>query len=168
MKLRKLAVPSAMALLVLALATASSSCGGGSSDDTSKFIGTWTFDSGMLGTDSTCAVGAQSAALAGQTFTLVKGTSSDLLLTLTTSQVMCQVTFKVAGSTATADPNQMCTFTVTGLGQTSVGVTSWTLVTSNGTTLTTSMVGTAICPVTGSGSASKNAASSGQDGSTGS
>jgi hypothetical protein len=126
------------------------------------FAGSWTFTSGTLSGTGTCP--GLPTDLAGQTFMVEKGTTSDLSFLLST----CMVTLSVDGSRASADPaSQTCMFTVTGLGAVPVTITSWTLDSSNGQTLTTNAMGNALggaCNFTLTGTATKNA---GVDGSAG-
>jgi hypothetical protein len=134
----------------------------------SRFVGTWTYSSGML--DATCPGGLVppiSTGLAGQTATVMAGTSSDLVATQQTAYGTCTILFSVDGTTASANPSQTCTLNVAVAGMTlpvTLTVTSWSLTSSaDGSTLTTSAAGTASsagglvsnCAVTLSGAASK-------------
>ena len=149
------------ALLGLILAAGCSSTGPKSVD---RFVGTWTFNSGAL--DATCQapIPPFHSDLPGQTLTLVKGTSSDLMSTLQTMLGSCSLKLTVDGTMAVADPGQTCTFNVpvgTSAVAVTVAVTSWTLSTPDGQTLTTTVAGAVTggladgCPVTLSGTANK-------------
>ncbi len=93
--------------------------------------------------------------LVGQTFTLTKGTMSDLVSTLGT----CEVKLTVNGAIASADPGQMCQFTIGGTAV-SVSIATWTIDSSTGTTLSTNATGSAlgVCNFTLTGTAIKTAA----------
>lgn len=100
-------------------------------------MGTWTFDSGMImGTGCT---GLQPVNLQGETLTLTKGTMSDLSSTLMSSFGNCTLNLNVMGTVASATAGQMCTFTVAALGglQVMFSVSSWTVTTTDGKTMTT-------------------------------
>jgi hypothetical protein len=148
----------------LALALTFAGCGKSSgSDETSKFEGAWTFSSGSIG--GTCLSMQLTDDLTGSSLTVTKGTSSDLLIGFQG----CEVQFQVSGASASAVPNQTC-MVATGnstLPMATVSITSWTITTSDGRSLTTSMMGTVLgdCAVTGSGAATKATA---QDASAGS
>ena len=136
-------------------------------------MGTWTYSSGTL--DATCPGGLVppiSTGLAGQTATVMAGTSSDLVATQQTAYGTCTIKFSVDGTTASATPGQTCMLNVAVAGMTvavTLTVTSWTLTSSaDGSVLTTAAAGSATsqgglvsnCPVTLSGSASKTAGGS--------
>jgi hypothetical protein len=97
----------------------------------------------------------------GQSFTLAKGTSSDILSTFGS----CLVTLSVDGTRASASPaGQMCMFTIPVAGQpftANVVIVTWTNDTTDGTHLTVSAMGTGSggladgCPVTLTGAATK-------------
>jgi hypothetical protein len=148
--------------LTLTLTLGAAGC---SSSKDVDFTGTWAFSSGAL--TGSCLGMTINNDLTAQTFTLAKGTTSDLLFTLGT----CQVKLDVNGNTAAASAGQSCMFTVPPIGPVTVAITSWTMTsTDSGHTLTTSAAGTAVggtCPVMLSGAAVKATASSG-DASTGS
>jgi hypothetical protein len=131
-----------------------------------KFAGTWTFDSGMLQAMCQSPIPPFSSDLAGQTLTLAKGTTSDLMSTLTTMLGSCSLKLSVAGTMASADSGQTCTFNVPLGGSTipvTVAVTTWTATTTDGVTMTTAVVGAVMggiadgCPVTLNGTATKRA-----------
>jgi hypothetical protein len=117
-----------------------------------EFVGNWTFSAGTLSGTGLCP--GLPTDLTGQTFTLTKGTTSDLLSTLGT----CQVLLNVNGTKASAVAGQMCQFTIGGMAV-DVTVSSWTLDSSNGMTLTTNATGSAlgVCQFTLTGDASKSA-----------
>lgn len=144
--------------MVAALAAAViAGCGGGggaSEAEIARFVGTWQWDMGMLSADCGGAVPPFNQDLSGQTLTLVKGTGSEVILTL---GAMCQITFTVGGTSATANPNQSCTLMVQMTNQ-SVAVSSWKMTTTDGANMSTDMKGTALaglCMVSGSGTLSK-------------
>jgi hypothetical protein len=149
------------------------SCSSSSNGATDKFIGDWTFDSGMLSANCN-GLPPFSSSLAGNTLTLIKGTKSDLSSTLTSSMGTCTLDLTVTGTTASADSGQSCTFNVSALGQTvpvTVNINSWTVTTTDGVTMTTAAMATGSgglangCPVTLNGSATKHAG--GADAATG-
>jgi hypothetical protein len=152
-------------LAMLAVAGCSSS----GPKNVSRFVGTWTYSSGNF--DATCPGGLVppiSNTLAGQTVTLMAGTSSDLVAVQQTTYGACSVQLSVDGTMASATPNQTCTLNVAFAGTTvpvTLTVTSWTLTTSaDGSMLTNAAAGTASstgglisnCAVTLSGTASKS------------
>lgn len=131
-------------------------------------MGTWTYSTGTL--DATCPGGLVppiSTSLAGQTASVMAGTSSDLVATQQTAYGTCTILFTVDGTTASANPGQTCTLNVAAAGMTlpvTLSVTSWTLTSSaDASTLTTTAAGTASstgglvsnCAVTLGGSANK-------------
>jgi len=142
-----------------------SSCSSSSNGATDKFIGNWTFDSGAL--NAMCnGLPPFSNSLAGETLTLMKGTSSDLVSTLTSSLGTCTLKLSVNGTVASADAGQSCMFTVTVSGlavPVTVNINSWTVTTTDGVTMTTAAMATGSggladgCPVTLNGSATKHA-----------
>jgi hypothetical protein len=154
------------ALASLSLAVGCSSSGPKASTD--KFVGTWAFTSGTVG--GTCLGQNISNNLAPQTFTLAKGTTSDLLFTFGT----CMVTLTVNGSQASADPaGQMCMFTFPFGGapvMVNVLINTWTNDTTDGVTLTSAAAGTGSggladgCPFMLNGSATKTATPDGSAG----
>jgi hypothetical protein len=154
-----------------ALAAASLFVGAGCSStgpkDVSRFTGTWTFSSGSF--DATCpGLPPLSNSLAGEALVLAKGSGSDLTSTLQTSFGTCVLRLSADGTMASATPGQSCMFTVTAVGSTfpvTLTVTSWTVVTADGTMMVTTAMGAANgasglitdCPVTVSGTATKGA-----------
>ena len=144
------------AVAALALAAGCSSSGPKNLD---RFLGTWRFDSGTAG--GMCLGMPISNDVTGQSFTLVKGTSSDILSTFGT----CMVTLSAEGTRASASPSgQMCTFTLPVAGQpftANVLIMTWTNDTTDGMHLTVSAMGTGSggladgCPVNLIGAATK-------------
>jgi hypothetical protein len=127
--------------------------GGCSSSKPTDFVGNWAFTSGSLSGTGICP--GLPTPLTGQTFSLTKGTTSDLVSMLGT----CLVTLSVDGNKASAAPaGQMCQFTLGGMAV-DVSVTSWTLESMNGADLTTNATGSAlgVCTFTLSGGAHKGA-----------
>jgi hypothetical protein len=108
-------------VLVLAL-TVMPSCGGGAGDQTTKFLGTWTFTSGQL--TPTCALITTPFSLTGLPVVFTKVDDSTISLGLGTA---CAVKFKVAGAKATVEPQQTCTLDVGALGPQTVAIDKWTL-----------------------------------------
>ena len=125
-------------------------------------MGNWAFSSGTLSGTGTCP--GLPSDLTGQSFMMAKGTTSDLLFTLST----CQITLSATGTRATADPaSQSCTFTVPSLGAVPVTISSWTIDSTDGVTLTTTAMGSALgglCNFTLTGSATKAAGSDASSG----
>jgi hypothetical protein len=103
--------------------TLAPSCGGGG-DQTTKFVGQWTFASGTL--TPVCPVaGLPNFDLKGLNVTFQKVDNSTISLTLNTT---CVVKFTVSGSKATAVAGQMCGLDLGApLGMQSIAVTTWTL-----------------------------------------
>jgi hypothetical protein len=132
-----------------------------------KFVGTWTFDDGAVTPGSGC-FGAQPMSLAGESLTLTKGSSSDLESTLQTMLGTCTLPLNVMGSVASLVGTPSCSFTVP-VGGTPVmvtfTVTSWTINSTNGMTLTTTAAATGQgalagnCMLAISGNASKHTGS---------
>jgi hypothetical protein len=142
--------------LIALLAGCGSSGSGVSQADIDRFVGDWKFDSENI--SGTCGAAGPSLQqdLTGQVMTLAQGTGAQIMLTLAST---CHVTFTVvSASMATAVPAQsMCSLTVSGM-TVMIAVTSWTLTTSDGMTMSTMQAGTALvglCTVTGSGMATK-------------
>jgi hypothetical protein len=109
---------------MIALAVAPS-CGGGSAgDQTTNFVGAWTFKSGAL--TPICPIpGLSPFDLTGLNLTLTKVDDATISLKINAA---CDVHFRVSGASATALPAQTCTLDLGGaLGPQSVAVTSWTL-----------------------------------------
>ncbi len=159
--------------MLLVACAAASSCSSSTSGATDKFIGNWTFDSGMLSANCS-GLPPFSSSLTGNTLSLVKGSKSDLSSTLTSAMGTCTLNLAVSGTTASADPGQSCTFTVNVSGLSvpvTVNIDSWTVTTTDGVTMTTAAMATGSggvangCPVMLSGSATKHAG--GADAATG-
>jgi hypothetical protein len=161
---------STKAALVLTALLATIGCGGGGSDDATKFVGNWTFNTGSV-INATCqppiVPAMQSFDLAGREVSITKISNSSIRVLVGTG-TGCSVTFSVSGAMATANANQLCTLPVMLGGQTSnqtIMVDSWTLSLS-GTMLATTLSGAvAICTAMGSGSLSMSAG--GTDGGAG-
>ena len=101
-------------------------------------MGTWTFDSGSI--TGTGCTGLSTVNLQGETLTLMKGTMSDLTSTLMSSSFgTCTLNLDVMGTTASATAGQTCMFTVAALGglQVTFSVSSWTVTTTDGVSMTT-------------------------------
>jgi hypothetical protein len=114
----------ALLLVSLAALAAAPSCGGGSpAPQTDKFVGVWTFQSGML-TPMCPIAGVMPVSLVGLPVTFAQLDSTTLSLTLNAS---CVIHLKVNGATATVAAAQTCSFDVAGLGPTAVDITTWTL-----------------------------------------
>ena len=119
------------------------SCGS-ASHDTSKYEGTWKYTSGSV--TGMCGPMSAMQDLTGSTATLAKGTSSDLILTVSPT---CIINFNIKGTQAVAVPGQTCTIDVATVGSLVVTLDSWTLDTSDGMTMTGSMAGKTTIPVGG-------------------
>ena len=95
---------SAKVILVSVLAMAA--CGSNSTDNTSKFVGTWKFTSGTM-TINCPGSGIQTVNVTGNAV-ISKGTASDLVVV----DKDCSLKFDaVNATTATARPSQSCTTT---------------------------------------------------------
>jgi hypothetical protein len=155
-----------MAAACLAAGSCSSS-----TNNNDKFTGAWTFDSGSI--TGTGCTGLQTVDLQGETLTLMKGTTSDLVSTLTSASFgTCTLNLSVDGTVASATPGQKCMFMVSALGGLTVtfDVTTWTVTTTNGTSMTTAATATgeglaAGCTISLTGAGTKHTA--GADASTG-
>jgi hypothetical protein len=102
--------------------TLPASCGGGG-DQTTKFVGAWTFESGELA--ATCAIGSPPPfSLAGLPVTFAKVDDSTISLTI---NAQCTVKFAVDGNHATVAANQMCSLDVGSLGPQNISIMKWTL-----------------------------------------
>jgi hypothetical protein len=112
-------------LFALSLSLSASACGGGGgADETGKFVGAWTFQSGAL---APMCLGSTLAPfdLAGLPVTFAKVDASTISLTI---NPQCSVKFTVSGDHATAPAGQMCTLDLGGtLGTQPIMVTKWTL-----------------------------------------
>jgi len=136
-------------LFVLALAVAlTPSCGGGSGgDQTTKFTGAWTFQSGSL--TPICPIpGLSPFDLTGLNVTFTKVDDATISLTINSA---CDLHFRAAGATATVLPNQTCTLDLGGaLGPQAVAIKSWTL-TVKGEEIDCTISGSAsLCTASGS------------------
>jgi hypothetical protein len=142
---------------VLLLACSSSSGGSGNA---AEFIGKWTYSSGSA-TPMMCsvfgtAIPATPVALTGQQVTINMGVdSSHIQFSASTS---CTINFTVSGATATAAVGQMCTFTFDNVPVV-VDVSSWTLMLSEDTVMTSffgsAPIGGASCAASGGGTLSR-------------
>ncbi len=140
-----------------------SSGGGAGGDPAAAFAGTWTFNSGSIMPACTGATIAP-VDLTGLSTVLTRKDGTHVGL-VSTSGIVCNVTFNVSGSTATAASGQTCTLDVGNVGGLNVGtvtvsISSWTLSLS-GDTLTSTMNGTASvvivsCTPTSSGTLSRS------------
>jgi hypothetical protein len=112
-------------LAALLAFVAAPSCGGGSAgDQTTNFVGPWTFQSGAL--TPVCPIpGLSPFDLTGLNLTLTKVDDATISLKINAA---CDVHFRVSGTSGTALPGQTCALDLGGaLGMQSVAVTSWTL-----------------------------------------
>jgi hypothetical protein len=138
----------------LALVLLAGGCGSSSTDQTSKFVGTWTFDTGSA--DATCmGLGNFSIPLAGLSGTITRVDDSHIQLAASTpcGPGSCTIKYSVSGMTATAESGQMCSLPVQALGGScqAIAISSWTM-TLSGSTLSASIMGTAlVCTATGTG-----------------
>jgi hypothetical protein len=154
-----------VAAFVVAALALGAGCGG-KSEEKSKFIGSWTVSSGSL--TGTCTnLGSFTQPLTGEPFTVDKGTTSDLVVTLNG----CMVNFDLDGhsasaTSASAQAGQSCNFAVPGFGGVVVSIGTWTLQLSNSDTIAMTMSGSALtnCPVSGSGTATRAAPDAGAGG----
>jgi hypothetical protein len=142
-------LPRTMLAVALSLVAA---CGGGgvSGDQTTKFAGAWTFQSGSL--TPMCGAGftVPPFALTGLTMTLTK--VDDSTVEVVVGSAGCTLTFKVAGDVATANPGQTCKLDVPALGgPQTISVTSWTLKRVNDQLTTDISAAVLVCTATGSG-----------------
>jgi hypothetical protein len=126
--------------------------GGGSGDQTAKFVGSWTFQSGMLtGTCPAVPGLGGSFPLAGLGAALMKVDDSTVELVASGGSV-CKVKFQISGDKATAPSGQTCSIdTKTALQEVLIGVDSWTL-TVAGDTLASDTKGSFLAGCTASGS----------------
>jgi hypothetical protein len=100
-----------------------SSCGG-SSDQTTSFVGPWTFASGTL-TPTMCPFAVPSFDLAGLNVDFTKVNDSTIRLTLNAG---CVVDFNVSGGKGTVAANQTCGLDVgPPLNMVAVSIQTWTL-----------------------------------------
>ena len=97
--------------------------GGGGGDQTTKFVGAWTFASGELTPTAGCPISAPFS-LKGLSVVFAKVDDSTISLGIGTA---CTVKFKVSGANATVEPKQTCTLDVGALGPMSVAIVTWTL-----------------------------------------
>ena len=141
-----------------------SSGGNGGGNPADAFVGGWTFDAGsIMPMCSGVNIGAIDLTGVGVALTKVDATHVQLV---STTGIMCDVTFTASGSTATVAANQSCTLTVQGTVVT-INITSWTLMLS-GDTIDSSMAGTATisivsCAPTSTGTLTRPASDAGTD-----
>jgi hypothetical protein len=138
------------ALVTSVVAACGVGCGGGSGDQTTGFVGDWTFSSGSLA--ATCT-GIQSPSpfdLTGLGVTFAK--VDDATISLTAGTAGCIVDFGVSGDAATVKPNQKCTLALgKAFGNQTVAVTTWTL-TRTGDRIDTTVMGAVLfCTASGTG-----------------
>jgi len=139
---------------VLLLGCGSSSGGG---DPAGPFAGTWTFNSGSMIEPMCSGATVPNQDLTGDMLTITTVDTTHIKLS-STGGIDCNVNFTVSGSTATVEPGQMCSTTISG-AVVSFAITSWTIGLS-GNMLTTALVGTAnvvivTCTPTGSATLSR-------------
>jgi hypothetical protein len=121
MRLRPFRASTLFALTTVMLAA---SCGsGGSGDQTTKFVGTWTFASGELTPTAGCPISTPFS-LKGLSVMLAKVDDSTISLGI---GAVCTVKFKVSGANATVVPKQTCTLDFGALGPMAVAIDAWTL-----------------------------------------
>jgi len=120
MSLRLFRASTLFALTTLLLAPACG--GGGGGDQTTKFVGTWTFSSGEL--TPTCSFISTPFMLTGISVMFAKIDDSTISLVIGTA---CTVKFKVSGGKGTVEPKQTCTLAVGALGPQAVAIDTWTL-----------------------------------------
>ena len=111
-------------LFALLTVTLAPSCGGGGSgDQTTKFVGAWTFASGELTPTAGCPISAPFS-LKGISVMFAKVDDATISLGI---GAVCTVRFKVSGATATVEPKQTCTLDFGALGPMAVAIDAWTL-----------------------------------------
>ena len=145
--------------LSLGLATA---CGGssGGSDVATPFVGTWTFDTGMVNATCTGGLPNGSFPLAGLSGTISRVDNSHIRFQANAS---CIINFSVSGTTATAASGQTCTLDTGTVGQQPIAINSWTMVLTGGTMAAT-ISGSAflnMCMAMGTGSLTQHASDGG-------
>jgi hypothetical protein len=136
--------------LGLALAAAVTGCGDDNKGDPTAFIGSWKVTAGQF-TPTCQGLPIPPASLADETITVTPGTDSALIATVRG----CVVKLDIAGTTATAKPNQTCMLAVMFSGMN----VSATLTIATGTftvadktaTLAQSGMGTVSTPIPGVG-----------------
>jgi hypothetical protein len=136
-----------LALLVALSFGSVSGCGDeDGSPMTDAFAGSWIYGGALA--PNCGAVPAEPVDLTGSSVVITKTGESSLQIVLGGT---CTVNFSVSGSTASALPNQNCTFEVPSLGPQSVLITGWTL-TLGGNSIASSFSGSVlICTITGDG-----------------
>ena len=136
-------------LAVVVVALAGLSVGVAGCDDkggADKFVGMWTYAGAI--NPNCIGTPVDPIDLTGETVTITSTDSTHVSVALGT---LCTVNFNVDGSTATAAPNQMCSFNIPGIGPASVTITKWTL-TVSGETVNSDFASTVlICTPSGTG-----------------
>jgi hypothetical protein len=168
MHLTKSSIARVCGLALGILLVGCSSSGGGSTDQSTALVGTWTYSSGSI--NPMCNLQISPFDLTGDTMTVTKVDDTHVQTMLTGNGVMCDVKFTVSNGTATAEPGQTCAVTEmitigTPMNITvNINITSWTM-TVSGDTLTMAMNGTAsavggalTCTPMASGTASRPSA----------
>jgi hypothetical protein len=117
----------------------------GTSNPAAAFAGSWTFGSGSI--QPVCSgITITPFDLTGDTMTITRVDDTHVATMLMGNGVMCDVSFTVSGTTATAVSGQTCAVTVNAgtLGNipVTINITSWTMNVS-GNSLTIAMNGTA-------------------------
>jgi hypothetical protein len=115
------------------------------SNPTAAFTGSWTFGSGSI--QPMCSgITISPFDLTGDTMTITKVDDTHVATMLIGTGVMCDVSFTVSGTTATAASGQTCLVTVDagtlGTVPVTINISTWTLNVS-GDSLTIAMTGTA-------------------------
>jgi hypothetical protein len=137
-------------------------CGGSESDKTAPFVGTWAVTSGSVTAMCPAPIGTVMQKFDTGEQAMVKGTDSDLLFTLLPN---CQLKLDVSGSTATLRtmPVQTCMLMFSGIPVTGSFTSGTFMVTGTMAKYdyagTATIGGSVMCPVTGTGTSVKGAAS---------
>ena len=134
---------------LLTILTLAPSCGGGAGgDQTTKFVGTWTFSSGAL--TPKCALISTPFSLKGLSVMFAKVDNSTISLGISAA---CVVKFNVSGDQATVEPKQTCTLDLgPPLGAETVAIDTWAL-TLSGDSIDNTIVGSVAGLCTASGTA---------------
>jgi hypothetical protein len=144
-----MAVAVALTSVAMTLAACGSSAPTG--DQTTSFVGTWAFSSGML--TPTCMSPIPQLppfSLKGLTVAFTK--VDDSTFSLTAGTAGCTVLFGASGQTATARPMQTCMLDLgPPLGPEAVAIKSWTLTASGDQIENTISGAIAVCTADGSG-----------------
>jgi hypothetical protein len=130
---------SRLAVVALVVLFGAPSCSGGGGDQTSKFLGPWTFLPSHL--TASCLGQNVGFDLTGLNVTIAKVDDSTISLTANPD---CVVQFHVSGDQATVAANQMCTLVDdSGLGVERFALTKWTLTLSGDEMMNADIAGTA-------------------------